>query len=215
MMMLMMMLMMIMILTYSVVCLISKISMNVTLVTTPVQQNKCVSISRVAIHAWTRYSVPHLTSKSLKSECLRWWCCCVPPDAAPDSLSLSLSASAVSACAQLRTLPAGTNPSLFSTDTWTCRRGAVCLQTSSRCRPPRATPAPSTSSRSSRATRAESFTWGWVSGKSVSGSKALCHHSCFGSRGKKYCVKFGWFVIFISVKKYDIGQYQSPNIIGR
>lgn len=47
----MMMMMMMLTLTDSVVCLISKISMNVTLVTTPVQQNKCVSISREAIHA--------------------------------------------------------------------------------------------------------------------------------------------------------------------
>lgn len=58
-----------------------------------------------------------------------------------------VSSSAVSVCVQLRTLPAGTSPSLFCTDTWTCRRGAVCLQTSSRCRPPRATPALSTFSR--------------------------------------------------------------------
>lgn len=39
------------VLTDLVVCLILKISMNVTLVTTPVQQNKYVSISREATHA--------------------------------------------------------------------------------------------------------------------------------------------------------------------
>ncbi|XP_029349260.1 fibulin-5 isoform X2 [Echeneis naucrates] len=94
-------------------------AMNVTLVTTPVQQHKYVSISREATHAWILYSVTLLTSKLVT----------------------------ISACVQLRTLPAGTSPSPFCTDTWTCRRGAVCLQTSSRCRPPRATQAPSTSSR--------------------------------------------------------------------
>lgn len=88
---------------------------------------------------------------------LRFWVISPPPP--PMS---PVSWSAVSACVQLKTLPAGTNPSLFCTDTWTCRRGAVCLQTSSRCRPPRATPAPSTSSRSSRAMKDGSFTWEWV-----------------------------------------------------
>lgn len=49
-------------------CLILKISMNVTLVTTPVQQHKYVSISREAIHAWILYSVTLLTSKLVTSE---------------------------------------------------------------------------------------------------------------------------------------------------
>lgn len=49
-------------------CLILKISMNVTLVTTPVQQNKYVSISREATHAWILYSVTLPTSKSVTSE---------------------------------------------------------------------------------------------------------------------------------------------------
>lgn len=52
-----------------VVCLILKISMNVTLVTTPVQQNKYVSISREATHAWILYSAPLHTSKLVTSEC--------------------------------------------------------------------------------------------------------------------------------------------------
>lgn len=56
------------VLTDFVVCLILKISMNVTLVTTPVQQHKYVSISREAIHAWTLYSVTLLTSKLVTSE---------------------------------------------------------------------------------------------------------------------------------------------------
>lgn len=43
--------------------------MNVTLVTTPVQQNKYVSISREATHAWILYSVIHLTLKLVTSEC--------------------------------------------------------------------------------------------------------------------------------------------------
>lgn len=60
-------------LTLTVVCLISKISMNVTLVTTPVQQNKYVSISREATHAWVRYSVSLLTWRSLTSECAAVW----------------------------------------------------------------------------------------------------------------------------------------------
>lgn len=55
-------------LTLIVVCLISKISMNVTLVTTRVQQHKCVSISREGIHAWILYSVPVLTLKLVTSE---------------------------------------------------------------------------------------------------------------------------------------------------
>lgn len=57
------------ILTDLVVCLILKISMNVTLVTTPVQQNKYVSISREATHAWILYSAPLPTSKLVTSEC--------------------------------------------------------------------------------------------------------------------------------------------------
>lgn len=139
--------------------------MNVTLVTTPVQQHKYVSISREAIHAWILYSVTLLTSKSVTSELLfvlERVVICVPLHSCSPSQhharvhlfttsvmcnSPCVSCSAASVCVRLRTLPAGTNPSLFSTDTWTCRRGAVCLQTSSRCRPPRATPAPSTSSR--------------------------------------------------------------------
>ena len=56
------------VLTDSVVCLILKISMNVTLVTTPVQQHKYVSISREATHAWILYSVTLLTSKLVTSE---------------------------------------------------------------------------------------------------------------------------------------------------
>lgn len=55
-------------------CLILKISMNVTLVTTPVQQNKYVSISREATHAWILYSVTLLTSKLVTSE---FFCSCV------------------------------------------------------------------------------------------------------------------------------------------
>lgn len=57
------------VLTDLVVCLILKISMNVTLVTTPVQQNKYVSISREATHAWILYSAPLPTSKLVTSEC--------------------------------------------------------------------------------------------------------------------------------------------------
>lgn len=56
------------VLTDFVVCLILKISMNVTLVTTPVQQHKYVSISREALHAWILYSVTLLTSKLVTSE---------------------------------------------------------------------------------------------------------------------------------------------------
>lgn len=157
-------------------CLILKISMNVTLVATTVQQHKCVSISREAINAWILYSVTCLTSKLVTSE---YFCSyfpikkrlqplfafeciviCVPLHLCSSItlpyLKMSLfntwttsvsPSSTVSACVQLKTLPAGTSPSLFCTDTWTCPRAAVCLQTSSRCRPPRATPAPSTSSR--------------------------------------------------------------------
>lgn len=51
-------------------CLILKISMNVTLVTTPVQQHKYVSISREATRAWILYSVTLLTSKLVTSKCL-------------------------------------------------------------------------------------------------------------------------------------------------
>ncbi|KAM4624721.1 fibulin-5 isoform 2-T2 [Polymixia lowei] len=50
-------------------------------------------------------------------------------------------------CVQLRTRPARTGRLPSCTDTWTCPRAAVCLQTSSRCRRPRVTPGPSTSSR--------------------------------------------------------------------
>lgn len=49
-------------------CLILKISMNVTLVTTRVQQHKYVSISREATHAWILYIVALLTSKLVTSE---------------------------------------------------------------------------------------------------------------------------------------------------
>lgn len=61
------------VLTDFVVCLILKISMNVTLVTTPVQQHKYVSISREALHAWILYSVTLLTSKLVTSEYAILW----------------------------------------------------------------------------------------------------------------------------------------------
>lgn len=63
------------VLTDFVVCLILKISMNVTLVTTPVQQHKYVSISREALHAWILYSVTLLTSKLVTSEYVILWVC--------------------------------------------------------------------------------------------------------------------------------------------
>lgn len=140
------------VLTDFVVCLILKISMNVTLVTTPVQQHKYVSISREALHAWILYSVTLLTSKLVTSKCVILWIRLHFNTAntklrSPELKLTPSPPSPVSVCVLLRTLPAGTNPSLFCTDTWTCRRGAVCLQTSSRCRPPLATPVPSTSSR--------------------------------------------------------------------
>lgn len=62
------MMMMMFSLTFIVMCLISKISMNVTLVTTRVQQHKYVSISREGIHAWILYSVFFLTLKLVTSE---------------------------------------------------------------------------------------------------------------------------------------------------
>lgn len=71
--------------------------MNVTLVTTPVQQNKYVSISREATHAWILYSAPSPTSKLATSECfIRRWrlnppsCsrCSSPPTSTSPSLSL-------------------------------------------------------------------------------------------------------------------------------
>lgn len=61
------------VLTDFVVCLILKISMNVTLVTTPVQQHKYVSISREALNAWILYSVTLLTSKLVTSEYVILW----------------------------------------------------------------------------------------------------------------------------------------------
>lgn len=65
---LLMMLMMVINPTFIVVCLILKTSMNVTLVTTRVQQHKCVSISREGLHAWTLYNVTHLTLNLVTSE---------------------------------------------------------------------------------------------------------------------------------------------------
>lgn len=75
---------------------------------------------------------------------------------------LSICVSSVSVCVRQRTPPVENGLSLFCTATWTCPLGAASLLIFFRCRPPRATPGLSTSSRSNLATRAVSFTCGWV-----------------------------------------------------